>query len=134
MLRHYFQYSALLSVTLTLTFRSLSIPESWFSKHGGVRPSYGAKATAECRIPVLTKFWWVILRRLENAGKSIWLDKVILQIFKPLKMFLWSSCDDVPLKFKNKKGQASSLPAQIIWAYYWPPFRIRWTISLIKIA
>jgi hypothetical protein len=35
-----FQRSAILSVTLTLTFRSLSIPESQFS---GVKPSYGAK-------------------------------------------------------------------------------------------
>jgi hypothetical protein len=31
-LRRYFQQSALLSVTLTLTFRSLSIPESKFSE------------------------------------------------------------------------------------------------------
>ncbi len=43
-LRRYFQWSAILSVTLTLTFRNLSIPESHFSKHHGRRPSYGAKA------------------------------------------------------------------------------------------
>jgi hypothetical protein len=48
-----FQQSAILSVTLTLTFRSLSILESQFS---GVKPSYGARATADCNIPELMKF------------------------------------------------------------------------------
>jgi hypothetical protein len=48
-----FQQSTILSVTLTLTFRSLSIPESQFS---GVKPSYGAIATADCHIPELMKF------------------------------------------------------------------------------
>jgi hypothetical protein len=48
-----FQLSAILSVTLTLTFRSLSIPESQFS---GVKPSFGARATADCHIPELMKF------------------------------------------------------------------------------
>jgi hypothetical protein len=43
-------------VTLTLTFRNLSIPESQFSKHHCGRPSYGAKAIADCRIPELMKF------------------------------------------------------------------------------
>ncbi len=65
MLRCPFQQSAMLSVTLTLTFHSLSIPESQFSKHGGVRPSYRAKATgiADCRIP-----------ELMNSGKSSYGD------------------------------------------------------------
>jgi hypothetical protein len=48
-----FQESAILPVTLTLTFRCLSIPESQFS---GVKPSYGARATADCHIPELMKF------------------------------------------------------------------------------
>ncbi len=48
-----FQQSALLSVTLILTFRGLSIPESQFS---GVKPSYGARATADCHILELMKF------------------------------------------------------------------------------
>jgi hypothetical protein len=60
------------------------------------------------------KFRYVILERLKNAGKSIELDKAILQIFKPLKMVFCSSCDGVPLKFKKKHGRASSLPEQII--------------------
>ncbi len=47
-----FQQSAIISVTLTLTFCSLSIPESQFS---GVKPSYGARATADCHIPELMK-------------------------------------------------------------------------------
>ncbi len=105
-------------MTLTLTFRSLSILESQFPKHDGVRPSYGAKALADCCIPELMKFRLVILQRLKNAGKSIGLDKAILQIFKPLKLVLCSSYDGVPLKFKKKNGRASSLPAQIILAYY----------------
>jgi hypothetical protein len=54
-LRCYFQQSAIVSVTLTLTFRSLSIPESQFSKHGGVRLFYGVKAIADCHIPELMK-------------------------------------------------------------------------------
>jgi hypothetical protein len=48
-----FQQSAILSVTLTLTFHSLSIAESQFS---GVKPSYGARARADCHIPELMKF------------------------------------------------------------------------------
>ncbi len=90
-----------------------------FLKYGGVRPSYGAKAIADCHIPELMKFRKVIFWRLKNAGKSMWLDKAILQIVKPLKLVFCSSCDGVPLKFKNKNGRASSLTAQIIWAYYW---------------
>jgi hypothetical protein len=52
----YFQWSAILSVTLTLTFRNLSIPESQFSKHHGRRPSFGAKAIADCHFLELMKF------------------------------------------------------------------------------
>jgi hypothetical protein len=55
-LRRYFQWSAILSMTLTLTFRSPSIPESQFSKHHGGRPSYWAMGTADCCIPDLMKF------------------------------------------------------------------------------
>jgi hypothetical protein len=57
---------------------------------------------------------------MKNARKSIWLDKAILEIFKPLKTVFCFSCDGVSLKFKKKNGLASSLPAQIIWAYDWP--------------
>ncbi len=39
-LRRYFQQSAILSVTLTLTFRSLSIPESQFSRDASATLSY----------------------------------------------------------------------------------------------
>ncbi len=48
-----FQQSAILSVTLTVIFRSLSIPESQFS---GIKPSYGARATADCHISEPMKF------------------------------------------------------------------------------
>jgi hypothetical protein len=104
------QQSAILSLTLELTFfRSLSIPESQLSK---TWTFYRGKAITDKHIPELMKFRYVILRRLKNAGKSLWLDKAILQIIKPLKMVFCSSCDGVPLKFKKKNWQASSLPAQ----------------------
>jgi hypothetical protein len=99
----YFQQSPILSWTLTLTFRSLSIPESQFSE------ILRGKA---------------ILRSKGNGGLSysgideILLDKDILQIIKPLKMVFCFSCDGVPLKFKKKNGRASNLAAQIISAYY----------------
>jgi hypothetical protein len=48
-----FHQSAILPVTLTLTFRSLSFLESQIS---GVKPSYGARATADCHISELMKF------------------------------------------------------------------------------
>jgi hypothetical protein len=57
-----FQQSTILSATLTLTFRSLSVPESQFS---GVKPSYGARVTADCHIPEL------ILRGRKIARKSL---------------------------------------------------------------
>jgi hypothetical protein len=44
-------------------------------------------------------------------------------------MVFCSSCDGVPLKFKKKNGQASSLPARII-EHSIDPLRIRWTIPL----
>jgi hypothetical protein len=69
-LQRSFQQSAMLSATLTLTFRSLSITEQ-FPKHGAVRPSYVTKAIVDCRIPELIKFWKVIIWRLKNARKSI---------------------------------------------------------------
>jgi hypothetical protein len=53
-------------VTLTLTVQNLKIPESQFSKHGGVRPSYGAKATADCRFLELMKFQY--LPEMEKSG------------------------------------------------------------------
>jgi hypothetical protein len=103
MLRGSFQQSALLSVTLTLTFRSLSIPESQFSKHDGVRPSYWEKATPDCHSPVLTKFRSVVLRRLKNAGKSIWLEKAILQIFKGIVQWILRSVNTKLKKIRPRK-------------------------------
>jgi hypothetical protein len=46
----------LCDVTLTLTFRSQSILESQFLKFSGVKPFYGARATADCHILELMKF------------------------------------------------------------------------------
>ncbi len=50
-------------------------------------------------------------------SQLIW--QAILQICKSMKLVLCPSCAGVRLKFKKKNGQASSLPARIIWAYYW---------------
>jgi hypothetical protein len=61
----------MLSVTLTLTFRSLSIPESQFSKHGGVRPSYRAKVISGLSFSGIDEIPVSHLTETENAGKSI---------------------------------------------------------------
>jgi hypothetical protein len=53
-------------VTLTLTFRSLSISESQFS---GVKPSYGARATAVCHIPKIDEIPVSHLTQMENCQK-----------------------------------------------------------------
>jgi hypothetical protein len=131
MLRRSFQQSALLSVTLTLTFRSLSIPESQFSetwRHKAIlrgKGDSGLSYSGIDKIPVSH----LILRRQKNAGKSIWLEKAILQIFKPLKMVLCSSCEGVPLKFKNKNGGLQFTTTDY-FGLLLTPLRIRWTIPL----
>jgi hypothetical protein len=118
-------------VTLTLTFRSLSIPESQFSKtwqHKAILlgKGYGGLSySGTDEIPVS-------FGEVKNAGKSIWLDKATLKIIKPLKMVFCFSCDGVPLKFKKKNGRASSLPAQIFFSLFLTPLKIRWTILLSR--
>jgi hypothetical protein len=87
------------------------------------RPSCGAKAIADW---LIDEFPVSHLMETKNAGKSIWFDKTVLQIFKPLKMVFCYSCDGVPLKFKKKNGRASSWPVQIELVL--TPLRIRRTI------
>ncbi len=41
-------------------------------------------------------------------------DTAVSLIFTPLKMYICSSCDGIPLKFKKKNGWASSLRERII--------------------
>jgi hypothetical protein len=84
-----------------------------YLKHSGVRSSYRAKVTADFHILKSMKCWSVIFRRWKNARKSLRSDKAISLIFKPQKMVLVSFCDGVPLKYKKKNWQASSLPAWI---------------------
>jgi hypothetical protein len=55
-LRRSFQESAILSEPFTSIFRNLPTPEGQFSKLGGVKPSFEAKAMADFRIPKLMKF------------------------------------------------------------------------------
>ncbi len=117
-LRRSFQQPAVLSVTLTLTFRSRSIPESQFSKTWQRKTILRGKGNSGLSYSGIDEI--PVSHLTEIAGKSIWLDKAILQIFKPLKMVFCSSCDGVALNLKKENGRASSLPEQIIWAYYWP--------------
>jgi hypothetical protein len=55
-------------VTLTLIFCSLPILESQFLKHGGIRQSYGSKATEDGRVDEILESQ---LLETKNAGKSI---------------------------------------------------------------
>ncbi len=71
---------------------------------------------------------------MKNARKSIWLDKAILQIFKPLKMVSCSSCDGVPLKFKKKKRAGLQFISTDYLSLLLTPLRIRWTIPLSQVA
>jgi hypothetical protein len=101
-------------VTLTLTFHSLSIPESQFSKTW--RRQAILRGTGDSRLSYsgIDEIPLSNLTKTEKCRKVNLIDKAILQIFKPLKIVFCSSCDGVPLKLKKKHGRASSLPAQII--------------------
>jgi hypothetical protein len=110
-LQRSFQQSAILAVKHTLTFCRLLIQKVNFRNLLRKAIVQGKGPTVDCRIPELMKFRQVIFQRCRNVGKSIWSDKAISLIFKPLKI-LCSSYNGVPLKFKNKNGWASSFPAQ----------------------
>jgi hypothetical protein len=55
-LRHYFQQSAILSVTFTLTSTVCQFQKVHFLKLSSGKPSYGARVTANFHIPELMKF------------------------------------------------------------------------------
>jgi hypothetical protein len=114
MLRALFQQSSIFSVSLTLTFRSLSIPESQFSKTWRRKEILQGKDHSGLSYSGIDDIPVSHLTETEKSSKVNLIRKAILQIFKPLKMVLCSSCDGVPLKFKKKNGRASSLPAQNI--------------------
>ncbi len=102
-----------------------------FLKHGDVRPSYGAPI-ADCRIPELMKFWQVISPRRKIPGKPIWLDKAILQIFKPMKMVLCFSCDGVTFKIQNEKRAGLQFTSTDYLNLLLTTLRIRWTIPFSR--
>jgi hypothetical protein len=72
-------------VTLTLTFCSLSIPVSQFSKTWWHKAILRAKAAADCQIPELMNLVSHVTE-MQQCRKSIWSDKAIALIVKPLKM------------------------------------------------
>jgi hypothetical protein len=95
-------------VTLTLTFRSLSIPEGQFSKSWQRKAILRGKGDSGLSYSGIDEIPVSHLTELKNAGKSILLDKAIIQIVKLLKTvfcFSWffflyifmSFCVYVPL-------------------------------------
>jgi hypothetical protein len=71
MLRRSFEQYDMLSVTLTLIFRSLSIPESEFSKTWRRKAILRGKGDSGLSYSGTVEIPGVILQRLKNAGKSI---------------------------------------------------------------
>jgi hypothetical protein len=92
-------------VALTLTFRSLPILESQFSKTWRHKAVLQGKGDSGLLYTGINEIAVSRLTETKKPGKSICLDKAILQIFKPLKMVLCYSCYGGPLKFKKKNGR-----------------------------
>jgi hypothetical protein len=67
---------------------------------------------ADCRIPELT--YSSHLMETEKCRKVNLIIQSNLTNFLTTENGFCSSCDGVPLKFKKKNEQASSIPAQII--------------------
>jgi hypothetical protein len=101
-LRSSFQQSAILFVTLTLTFHNLPTAECQFSQTWQRKAISRGKVNSVLSYSGIDKILVSHLMDNGNARKLIWLDKAILQIFKLLKKVLCSSYDGVPLKLKRK--------------------------------
>ncbi len=90
------QFAGAMPLTRKLALHHL-VEENWFSGIGRLR-KLNASVTG-------------------NIADCVTLTKQSqLSLLKPVKMVSCYSCDCVPLKFKEKNGRASSLPARIIWA------------------
>ncbi len=63
---------------------------------------FRGQAIPACPQPELIGIFKLTFRGLQMPGKWLWLDKVISEILKPLKLVLWSSRETVSLK-KNLK-------------------------------
>jgi hypothetical protein len=113
-------------VALTLTFRSLPILESQFSKTWWCNAILWGKGDSGLLYSGIDEIPVIHLTETEKSQKVNLIRQSHLKnlqaaeiffynhVYKPLTMVLCFSCDGVPLKFKKKNGQASSLPAQII--------------------
>jgi hypothetical protein len=99
-----FQQSAILSVTLTLTFHSLSVLESQFSKTWRHKAILRGKGDSGLLYSGIDGIRVSHHTETEKSWKVKLIRKAILQICKLLKMVFCSSCDGVPLKFKRKTG------------------------------
>ncbi len=98
----YFQQSAILSVTLTLTFRSLPVLESKFSKSWWLKAIVLVKSNGGLLYSGIDEIPVSHIPEREKFRKSIWSDKAISSICKQLKMVVCPYCDGVPLKLKFK--------------------------------
>jgi hypothetical protein len=83
-------------VTLTFTFRSLSIPESQFSKAWWHKAILRGKGDNGLLYSGIDEILVSHLTETEKCWKVNLIIKAILQIFKPLNMVFSSSCDGVP--------------------------------------
>jgi hypothetical protein len=103
--RYFFQQTAILSVTLRLTFRSLSIPESQFSKTWQRKVILRGKGDSGLSYAGTDEIPVSHLTGTTNAGKSIWLYKAILKIFKPLENGFLLLSWWFPFKIQKKMGR-----------------------------
>jgi hypothetical protein len=110
----------MLSVTLTSTFHSLSVPESQFSKTWRRKVILWGKGNSVLLYSGIDEIRVSHLTEMEKSRKVKLIRKAILQICKAAEndflLLLWWC----PFKIQKENGRASSLPAQTIWAYYWP--------------
>ncbi len=72
-------------------------------------------AIPACPKPELIRIFKLTFLGLKNPGRWIWLDKVISEILKPLKMVLCSSREIVSLNFFFLTCRAPSLVQLIEW-------------------
>ncbi len=130
MLRRSFQQPAKLSVTLTLIFRSLSITESQFTKHGGVRPSYGGKGDGGFSYFGIYEISGSHLTETEKCRKVNLIRQSHLKNLSASEngflLFLWWC----PFKIQKEKRAGLQFTSTDNLSLLLTPIRIRWTIPL----
>ncbi len=74
-----------------------------------------------------------VQRTAENSAvASLYPDKAILLIIRPLKRVLCSFCDGVPLKFEKEKRADLKFTSTDYLSLVLTPLRIRWTVPLSR--